>query len=400
MPMIKLKEITTKIGSGATPLGGKNSYKDSGISLVRSMNVYDYSFKYDDLAFIDETQAEALSNVEVAKHDILLNITGASVARCCMIPVDVLPARVNQHVSIIRVNPSIANPYFVLSCINSPHYKQTLLSLAHGGATREALTKETIEKFEIPFLTLDKQSKIASILSAYNNLIENNSRRVRVLEEMAQTIYDEWFVKYRFPGHSKVKMVDSELGKIPEGWEVVSVKQVVKRLKAGITYTQNKVLPEGAIPVIDQSKEEYLGFHNNEPAHLASPDNPIIIFGDHTCKMQIVVEPFSLGPNVVPFVSQNGYSIAYLFFTVKQLVQTMEYKRHWNELIIKKIVTPEAEVQATYTNIVTPMLEEINLLHKKNLRLSRMREILLPKLISGEIDVEDMDVDIGDVNDR
>src|SRR5699024_5306715 len=107
---VQLKEIALKIGSGATPRGGKGAYKAAGISLIRSMNVYDSKFEYKDLAFIDNEQAEKLSNVEVKHNDILLNITGASVARCCMVPTNVLPARVNQHVSLIRIDPELASP--------------------------------------------------------------------------------------------------------------------------------------------------------------------------------------------------------------------------------------------------------------------------------------------------
>src|SRR4051812_9516291 len=110
---VPLGSITTKIGSGATPRGGKESYKADGISLIRSMNVYDFNFNWKELALIDESQANKLRNVVVKKNDILLNITGASVCRCCIVPNDVLPARVNQHVAIVRLNPDLANPKFV-----------------------------------------------------------------------------------------------------------------------------------------------------------------------------------------------------------------------------------------------------------------------------------------------
>lgn len=146
---VSLKEITVKIGSGATPKGGKDSYHDSGITLIRSLNVYDYDFDSDGLAYINEEQAKKLSNVIVEEKDILLNITGASVARCCMVPSSILPARVNQHVSIIRVNQTLSNPFYVLYTLNSDTYKAMLLSLAQGGATREALTKEAISNFKI-----------------------------------------------------------------------------------------------------------------------------------------------------------------------------------------------------------------------------------------------------------
>jgi len=98
-----LSEVSVKIGSGSTPRGGRKAYKSEGISLIRSLNVYDDGFKIKGLAFIDDEQASKLSNVVVEENDVLLNITGASIARCCVVPSDLLPARVNQHVSIIRL---------------------------------------------------------------------------------------------------------------------------------------------------------------------------------------------------------------------------------------------------------------------------------------------------------
>lgn len=99
---VKLGDLCTKIGSGATPRGGSESYKEFGVSLIRSQNVLDLKFSEDGLAFIDEIQANDLKNVIVEKNDVLMNITGDSVARVCKVPTKILPARVNQHVAIIR----------------------------------------------------------------------------------------------------------------------------------------------------------------------------------------------------------------------------------------------------------------------------------------------------------
>ena len=103
------------------PRGGNNSYKTEGITLIRSLNVYDFEFSYGGLAFINEEQASEtrLARVIVEPQDILLNITGASVARCCIVPEHLLPARVNQHVSLVRVDPNRADSHYVLYCINS-----------------------------------------------------------------------------------------------------------------------------------------------------------------------------------------------------------------------------------------------------------------------------------------
>jgi type I restriction enzyme S subunit len=145
----KLKKICEKIGSGSTPTGGKESYSTSGISLIRSTNVFDYNFSYEDLAFINDVQADKLKNVEVKENDILFNITGVSVARCCMVPKIVLPARVNQHVMIIRPYKKMNISFFLLLNLCSTDSKSTLLGISQSGSTREAITKSEIENFEI-----------------------------------------------------------------------------------------------------------------------------------------------------------------------------------------------------------------------------------------------------------
>lgn len=99
---MRLGDICSKIGSGATPRGGKEAYSTSGIPIIRSQNVLDWSFSSNGLAYLNDEQAKTLSNVEVHQGDILLNITGDSVARACIVPSDVIPARVNQHVAILR----------------------------------------------------------------------------------------------------------------------------------------------------------------------------------------------------------------------------------------------------------------------------------------------------------
>jgi type I restriction enzyme, S subunit len=146
-----LGAVTTKIGSGATPRGGKEAYKSEGIHLIRSLNIYDYNFEFSNLAYIDEKQASALNNVIVEPNDVLLNITGASVARCSLVPNYLLPARVNQHVAIVRADRKKVSPFYLIDAINSDDRKQQLLALAQGGATREALTKDTISNFQIIF---------------------------------------------------------------------------------------------------------------------------------------------------------------------------------------------------------------------------------------------------------
>ncbi len=153
------KNLTSKIGSGATPKGGRESYGTEGISLIRSMNVYNNRFEYKDLAYITDEQADKLSNVTIEEKDVLLNITGASVARCCVVPKELIPARVNQHVAIVRCKDRLL-PEFLCNMFTENSYQRLLWSIAtSGGATREAITKQQIEDLVliVPPIELQQQ---------------------------------------------------------------------------------------------------------------------------------------------------------------------------------------------------------------------------------------------------
>ena len=241
----KLKDLCTKIGSGATPRGGKEAYFSSGISLIRSQNILDFSFSKKGLAFINDEQADELSNVIVEKDDVLLNITGDSVARVSQVPSDVLPARVNQHVAILRGKNDILNSEFLKYYLLSPFQKEKLLSLSSSGATRNALTKTMIEDFEINLPSLSEQQAIASILSSLDNKIELNHRMNKNLEQMAQEIFKKWFIDFEFPNidgkpykYSGGKMIDSELGYIPKGWKVGIVDDLIK-IESGFPFNSS-----------------------------------------------------------------------------------------------------------------------------------------------------------------
>ena len=198
------------------------------------------------------------------------------------------------------------------------------LSRYAGGAAQPLVTQTVLKQAEVTVPALLVQQRIAGILSAYDELIENNQRRIQILETMARALYREWFVEFQFPGHDKIPRVASPLGDIPQGWEVKVVKEILARRTGGTVYREADVQPEGATPVINQSTNELFGFHDNEPDHLASLVKPLAIFCDHTCKMQLLVEPFSVGPNVVPFAAIDDLPTAYVFHVVRSLIHTQE----------------------------------------------------------------------------
>ena len=157
-PVARLGALTSKIGSGATPKGGDSAYKTEGTPLIRSMNVRDGEFSEKGLVFLDDQQATKLNNVIIQANDVLLNITGASVARVCLAPPHMEGARVNQHVSIIRPSKSITSE-FLEAFLLIPRTKRILLTIAEAGATRQAITKAQIEELEVPVPELGRQRK-------------------------------------------------------------------------------------------------------------------------------------------------------------------------------------------------------------------------------------------------
>lgn len=190
----KLGKLCSKIGSGATPRGGNESYKDEGISLIRSLNVYNNEFRRKDLAYIDDEQAAALSNVTILEDDVLLNITGASVARCCIVPSDLLPARVNQHVCIIRPLDNVLVPIFLNKVLTNISYQIRLLTLARSkGATREALPKSVVDSLLVPLPPLSLQHSFAHKIEQIERQKAEVQKTITDLETLLTARMQYWF---------------------------------------------------------------------------------------------------------------------------------------------------------------------------------------------------------------
>lgn len=187
----QLGEITTKLGSGATPKGGKEAYQEDGITLIRSMNVHNGLFEYKELAHISEEQATKLDNVTIEENDVLLNITGASVARSCVVPSKILPARVNQHVCIIRCNQRIV-PEFLNKLLIDDNYQRLLWSITRGGATREAITKQQVESLKIIVPPIELQNQFADFV----HQVDKSKVAVQKALDETQMLFDSLMQKY------------------------------------------------------------------------------------------------------------------------------------------------------------------------------------------------------------
>ncbi len=369
---------------GKTPPKSESGVRLITAKVVKGGQIHDEPAEFIAADFYDEWMRRGLPQ----KFDVLLT-TEAPLGEVAILRDDARVA-LAQRIILLRANPRLLDPVYLFYALQSD-FGQGELKARASGTTVLGIKQSELRKVRVPVFPLPVQRRIAGILSAYDDLIENNQRRIAILERMARALYREWFVHFRYPGHEGVPLVDSPLGQIPQGWEVKAVKEILSRRAGGTVYRESGVKPEGIIPVLDQSTNELLGFHNNSPDHIASPDTPIAIFGDHTCKMQLIIEPFSIGPNVVPFTSNKESPTIYVFYAVNSLVQTQEYKRHWIALNAKEIIVAESKTAQLFASMIQPMQVEQAALRNANRNLRRTRDLLLPRLLSGQLDVGDVE---------
>ncbi len=256
---------------------------------------------------------------------------------------------------------------------------------AHG---TKRLQTDRLQNLPLYLPPLPIQRKIASILSAYDRLIENNTRRIKILEEMARSLYREWFVNFRFPGHEQVKMVDSELGLIPEGWEVKKLKDIVE-LAYGKSLTANKRIP-GRVPVYGSAG--VVGYHNKILVNA-----PGIIVGRKGNVGSVFWSDDDFFPIDTVFYIQTEICLHYVYYNL----QSQNFINNdaavpglnRNQAYLLPFLLPDAKILKQFQQFIDAIFKQTRNLKTKNINLRRTRDLLLPKLISGEIDVENLDIE-------
>lgn len=381
----KLGGITSKIGSGATPKGGKESYLGGNIALIRSQNILDFAFTNSGLVYINKDQASKLNNVEVKENDILLNITGDSVARVCIVPQKILPARVNQHVAIIRGNDIVDNRYLLYYL---QYIKPYLLSLSQGGATRNALTKKMLEDLDIKVPSKNVQNIIISVLSSLDDKIELNRRINENLEQQAQALFKSWFVN--FEPFKDGQFVDSELGKIPEGWKVGNLEELVE-VKYG---KDHKKLTSGTIPVYGSG-----GIMRYVDQYLYNKESVLIPRKGSLNNVMYINRPFwTVDTMFYTCMKIEGIAkFIYLFMSPKDLLSMNSGSAvpSMTVDILNKIqiITPPINILQKFECIMKPIFTKMDLCSYENQKLSQLRNTLLPRLMSGKLEIKDNSYD-------
>ena len=402
MAVVKLADICQKIGSGATPRGGKEAYRAEGIALVRSQNVLDFSFSSDGLAYINDEQADKLRNVELQSGDVLLNITGDSVARACLMDDDYLPGLVNQHVAIIRVDESKAVNSYLLYYLQ--WRKSHLLQLASAGATRNALTKGMIEQLEIDLPSLDEQRKVVGILDSIQNKIKLNHEINDNLQKQLYEIYKAWYQD--FLCIDNLTLIESPYGKIPQGWHYSMLGDLCKSVS--VTHNFNT---ERLIFLNTGDVEDGMFLHSDYMAVADMPgqakktimQNDILYSEIRPINRHFAYVDFQADNYVVStklmviratsFDSRRLYHFLTLQDTLEELQMQAESRSgtfpqiRFENISKLPILIADSNTETAFVTLLHAAYNQIEHNNSENKKLSELRNSLLPQLMSGKIDV-------------
>ena len=379
----------------------------SGIPCISAANVKNGVVSIGDKFISKELYAKWTTRGFIKPGDVLIT-TEAPVGEVAQVPSD-QTYLITRRVMALQVDPEVADEKFLKYILLDDDNKKKLTNLAHG-ATVPRIYKEDVLEYELLMPPLPTQRKIAAILTAYDDLIENNTRRIQILEEMAQAIYREWFVHFHFPGHEDVRMVDSgtELGEVPEGWEVKKLGDLAESVRRNIKpgeleqmtpYFGLEHLPRKSIALnqwdfVDDVGSTKLAFLKGE-----------ILFGK--------IRPYFHKVGVAPLDGIGSSDIIVIrpknsdyFGLILAVVSSKRFVEHstltsqgtkmpranWDVLVEYPIARPVGNILERYNSFMQEVVDLIHVYIFSNSTLRETRNLLLPKLVSGELDVSELEI--------
>ena len=376
---VRLKEVCDRLTVGHVgPM--KDDYVQEGIPFLRSQNIEPFRLNLDDVKFISPEFHAKLRKSELKPGDVAVVRTGYP-GTACVIP-DSIQVSNCADLVIITPNKSALDSRYLAAIFNSSWGRATvggnLVGVAQQhfnvGAAREMLV-------DLP--DLPTQRRIAGILSAYDDLIENNLRRIRILEDMAQSLYREWFVHFRFPGHEAVKMVDSPLGKIPEGWEVGRLDDVLV-LQRGFDLPKGQRVC-GDVPIY--AATGVTGLHNE-----AKVKGPSVVTGRSGTIGDVIYVQEDFWPlNTALWAKEFPKSEPLYAYYVLSSLDLKQFNSgaavptlNRNDIHSLDALIPPRAMQTKFQDVAGGIHRQIRVLEVKNENLRLTRDLLLPNLIQGK----------------
>ena len=386
--------------------------QETGYPSIRTPNVGRGRLILEDVNRVSEESYQEWTRRAIPRDGDLILAREAPVGNVAIIP-DNLKVCLGQRTVLIRPDTDQVIPSYLVYLLLGDEIQGKFQAYA-SGATVPHLNLGDIRKLGLPKLPpLPTQRRIAAILSAYDDLIENNTRRIALLEQMAQLLYREWFVHFRFPGHEDVAMVESELGEIPAGWNLVSIGD---RFEVELGGTPARKEPEywqnGDIPWITSGKVNELrildesefitlsGLANSSTKIMPVRTTVLAITGATLGQVSLLEIEACANQSVVGVYDQDGLYTEYLYLKFCEIIESVianasgSAQQHINKGIVSKteILIPNEQIANDFNKLIRPFFDTIVNLMQKNDVLRRTRDLLLPRLISGEVDVSNLDI--------
>lgn len=406
--MEQWKEV--KLGDVAEIISGF-AFKSSdliltdGIPILKITNVKNPYLSYNFINYLPKEKYESkMKKFFLKENDVLIAMTGqGSVGRIGIakgLRSDIL---VNQRVGIIRAKEKLSLQLFIAVLLSNPYYEKVLYDLGIG-AGQPNISPKLIENLKIPLPPLPIQQRIASILSAYDDLIENNRRRIALLEESARLLYKEWFVKFKFPGHEKAKFV----GGLPEGWERKKLGEVgtiitgktpstkdERNYGGNILFIKTPDMQNGCYTIDTETKLTIRGAETQKGKYV--PKNTILTacIGNGLGVVSMTYKTSQFNQQINAFIPNIDIYTYYYYLTFCNLKPKLKAigasatMPNVNKSLFEslEIIQPEYKATKTFYDLIAPVFDQIRTLQLQTQKLKGARDILLPKLMKGIIKV-------------
>ncbi len=382
---VKLGEISFCIQPG--PFGSQlhnSDYAHEGTPIIMPKDMVDGHIRHTGLIRVPEEHVARLQRHQVCAGNLMVARKG-DVRKCVYITENENGWLTGSDCLKVALNENVCFPKYIYYQLRSPYIGRWLEQISIG-ATMPSINTGLLSGIEMYLPSLEIQRRIADILSAYDDLIENNRKQIKLLEEAAQRLYKEWFVDLRFPGHEHTKIMDG----VPDGWGRASVGSLIGKVARTKQIPTSEYLSNGKIPVIDQSREFIAGYTNDVQAIVKS-EVPIIVFGDHTRILKLIQFPFAKGADGTQLIISASERMPQrlLYCSLMNIdLSNYHYARHFKYLKAEIILLPLKGIADDFEKITDPIFKKIQSCRDQCCWGQEARDRLLPKLMNGEIELK------------
>lgn len=368
-----------------------SKYVEKGIPVVRVSDYTLDSISNNDLKYYPYEEKKNYLDFELHEKDVIIQTVGSwqnnpasVVGKVVRVPYYLEGALLNQNAVKLTPLKEIDNNYLFYR-LKTDAFKGHVLGEARGAANQASITLDTIKSFSFQLPDYKTQKRIGDILSTYDNLIENNQKQIKLLEEVAQRLYKEWFVDLRFPGHESTKIIDG----IPEGWNKGSLSNIAL-FKRGKTITKAQV-EKGNIPVVAGGlKPAY--YHNQ--ANTVAPVITISGSGANAGYTRLYnIDVFASDCSFADSKTTPNLFFVYCFLkSNKEKVNSLQKGAaqphvYAKDINLMNLLVPNTKLINKFCKLVAPYFEKIKILENQNKLTSQARDLLLSKLVNGELEV-------------